>query len=166
MASECRGQAAVRATCRFALMDLAAIHRVERRAQGRRNGADCGRAPRGVPHREFEGLHEHDRSNVEFLPSEDFDLAVASFFQSPDELVLGRETALQAKERFSAAIQTVMADPADGDIVIVSHGTVMALYVARWAGVEAVAFWRRLGLPSFVVLSLPDHEMVSLVESV
>ena len=119
----------------------------------------------GKPHRAFDGLHEHDRSNVEFLPAEDFDPAVASFFQSPDELVLGKETASQAQERFSAAAQTIIEDSPEGDIVIVSHGTVMALYVARWAGVPALPLWRRLGLPSFVALSLPEFEIVSLVES-
>ena len=120
----------------------------------------------GKPHRAFDGLHEHDRSNVEFLPAEDFDPAVASFFQSPDELVLGKETASQAQERFSAAAQTIIEDSPEGDIVIVSHGTVMALYVARWAGIPALPLWRRLGLPSFVALSLPEFEIVSLVESV
>ena len=120
----------------------------------------------GKPHRAFDGLHEHDRSNVEFLPAEEFDPAVASFFQSPNELVLGKETASQAQERFSAAVQTIIEDSPEGDIVIVSHGTVMALYVARWAGIPALPLWRRLGLPSFVALSLPEFEIVSLVESV
>ncbi len=119
----------------------------------------------GKPHRAFDGLQEHDRSNVEFLPAEDFDPAVASFFQSPDELVLGKETASQAQERFTAAAQTVIEDSPEGDVVIVSHGTVMALYVARWAGVPALPLWRQLGLPSIVALSLPEFEIVSLVES-
>ena len=118
------------------------------------------------PHREFEGLHEHDRSNVEFLPSEDFDPAIASFFASPEELVLGKETASQAHERFSGGVQAVVAEAPDGNIVIVSHGTVMALFVAKWAGIEAVTLWRRLGLPSLVELSLPEFELISVTEEI
>ncbi len=119
-----------------------------------------------TPHREFEGLHEHDRSNVEFLPAEDFDPAIASFFSSPDELVLGRETASQAQERFTGAVQAVLAEAPDGNVVIVSHGTVMALFVAKWAGMQAVTLWRRLGLPSLVELSLPEFELVSVTEEI
>ena len=119
-----------------------------------------------TPHREFEGLHEHDRSNVEFLPAEDFDPAIASFFASPDELVLGKETASQAHKRFSGAVQAVLAEAPDGNVAIVSHGTVMALFVAKWAGIEAVTLWRRLGLPSLVELSLPEFELISVTEEI
>jgi broad specificity phosphatase PhoE len=47
----------------------------------------------------------------------------------------------------------------EGDLVVVSHGTVVALFVAAATGVEPYAFWNRLGLPSFVVLSLPGLEI-------
>ena len=119
-----------------------------------------------TPHREFEGLHEHDRSNVEFLPAEDFDPAIACFSASPDELVLGKETASQAEERYTGAVQNVLAEAPDGNIVIVSHGTVMALFVAKWAGTQAVTLWRRLGLPSFLELSLPEFELISVNEEI
>ena len=45
-------------------------------------------------------------------------------------------------------------------------GTVMTLYAARVAGVRQMCFWRRLGLPSFVVLTLPDMDIQSVVDSV
>jgi hypothetical protein len=40
------------------------------------------------------------------------------------------------------------------------------LFVALSAGVEPFPLWSRLGLPSFVVLSLPEMELVSIVEGV
>ena len=47
-----------------------------------------------------------------------------------------------------------------------THGTVMTLYVATVAGVRPIPLWRRLGLPSFVVLSLPNLHVRSIVEDV
>ena len=47
---------------------------------------------------------------------------VELFFRRPGELVLGRETADAALDRFTKAINSVMADHAHQDIAIVSHG--------------------------------------------
>jgi broad specificity phosphatase PhoE len=54
----------------------------------------------------------------------------------------------------------------DQTVAIVSHGTVITLYVARAAGVEPFAFWQGLGLPAFVVLSWPRLGLLNVVESV
>jgi hypothetical protein len=43
---------------------------------------------------------------------------------------------------------------------------VIALYVAARAGVDPLPLWRRLGLPSFVVLSLPDMTLVEIVDQI
>ena len=48
---------------------------------------------------------------------------------------------------------------------MVTHGTVMTLYVASVAGVQPMRFWHRLGLPSFVVLTLPDMHILSTVKT-
>jgi broad specificity phosphatase PhoE len=108
------------------------------------------------------GLHEHNRSNVAFYSPQVFDAAVATFFQKPGELVFGRETALQAQERFSKAVEDVLEKHIDENVVIVAHGTVITLFVAAHAAIEPFAFWKRLGLPSFVVISLPGLELVGV----
>ena len=101
-----------------------------------------------------------------FIPAqEEFEEAVESFFKEPDELVFGSETANEALARFSAAIDRIV-EAAPADAVVVTHGTVMALYAARLGGVTPVGLWRRLGLPSFVVMTLPDRLVQSVVESV
>lgn len=115
----------------------------------------------GVPYRVAEGLHEHDRENVGFLDRQEFDAAVAHFFAHPDELVLGRETAAQAQRRFATAVGSVLAQNGDGDSVVVAHGTVIALFVASRAGIAPFPVWRRLDLPSFVELSLPDYAVTA-----
>ena len=87
------------------------------------------------------------------------------FFSEPDRVVFGSETANEALARFSGAIATVLeAEPSDA--VVVTHGTVMTLYVAEVAKVEPMGFWRWLGMPSFVVLTLPEMRVSEVVESV
>lgn len=49
---------------------------------------------------------------------------------------------------------------------MVAHGTVIALAVARAAGVAPFPLWRRLGLPSVVLLSRPGLALVEVVESI
>ena len=120
----------------------------------------------GVPVKIAVGLEEHHRENVPFLSSKDeFEEAVERFFLCPDELVLGTETANRARDRFAAAIDKVInAGPTDS--IVVTHGTVMTLYVASVAGVQMMSFWRRLGLPSYVVLTLPDMSIRFIVDDV
>jgi broad specificity phosphatase PhoE len=119
-----------------------------------------------TPFTTAESLHEHDRSDIVWLGTDDFEAAVARFFAHPTELVFGRETADQACERFTAAVDAAIAVHPSGNLVIVAHGTVIALLVAARAGVEPLPLWRRLGLPSFVVLELPDMAIVEVVEQI
>ena len=102
----------------------------------------------GVPVRTTDGLEEHHRDNVPYFPTvEEFEAAVGRLFEQPGELVLGTETADQALRRFTAAIDRVI-EAGQADTVVVTHGTVMTLYVASVAGVEPVGLWRRLDTPS------------------
>jgi len=120
----------------------------------------------GVPVEIADGLEEHHRDNVPFMSSKDeFEEAVERFFLHPDELVLGTETANQARDRFAAAIDKVIG-AGQTDSIVVTHGTVITLYVASVAGVQRMSFWRRLGLPSYVVLTLPDMRIKSIAEGV
>jgi broad specificity phosphatase PhoE len=113
-----------------------------------------------------EGLHEHDRSNVPHMRSGEFISHIELFFRRPRELVLGRETAEQATQRFDGAVEEVLKKHPSGSVAIVSHGTVIALFIASHGGENAFALWRRMGLPSFAVLSLPQYAVESLVERV
>ncbi len=118
------------------------------------------------PYAVVHGLHEHDRSNISFLPGDAFQDSVALFFKHPNELVFGRETAEQTAKRFAGAIERVLDTYLDGNVVVVTHGTVIALFVAARTRMEPYVLWQRLGLPSFVVLALPEFELVEVVEHV
>ena len=118
----------------------------------------------GLPFETAPGLHEHERAVVRDLGSpEEFQAQVAAFFQRPGELVLGYETAGQAHARFAQAVARVLELHPDGNLVIVSHGTVMSLLVARANDLDPVPFWQSLGLPALAILSLPDLKLVELV---
>ena len=42
------------------------------------------------------------------------------------------------------------------DLIVVSHGTVMTLFVAEATGVDPFAFWKKLEMPCAVTLSVPE----------
>lgn len=119
-----------------------------------------------LPLETAEGLHEHDRG--ETLPTdsqEQFEAKVARFFDNPHELVFGQETAEQAYRRFAIAVANVLGrHPIGSNIAVVTHGTVLTLSVAQTAGVEPFPFWQELGLPAFVVLSLPEFDLLTVVK--
>ena len=104
----------------------------------------------GVPWAVEEGLHEHERTRVPFLHDMgEWYRRAAEFLARPDEPVFGDETANQARARFRGAVARVLAAHPDGDVAVVAHGTVIALYVDP---PDAYAFWRGLGMPELVEL--------------
>ena len=120
----------------------------------------------GLPAAAADGLHEHLREHVGWLPNPAFEQAVAAFFARQDELVFGEETAAQAGARFDAALQNVLTAHPDKTVAIVSHGTVMSLFAAQHAGIAPLPFWKRLGMPAIVVLSLPELRLLEVIERI
>lgn len=121
----------------------------------------------GIPFETAAGLHEHERDMAPFLNDRDkWNDLVADFFGRPGELIFGEETAIQARERFSHAVDSVLDQHPDKTIVIVSHGTVISLYAAQVAGIDPFPLWQRLHLPSYIVLSRPDLEILEVVEKI
>lgn len=109
------------------------------------------------------GLQEHDRDNVPHLRSAEFISLMELAFRKPDDLVLGRETANQSERRFAGAIEAVLAKHPTGNIAVVSHGTVIALFVAKHSGQKPFELWRKLGLPSLVAMSASDWSITDVV---
>ena len=106
------------------------------------------------------GLGEHRRERVPFLGTAAWDAAMARFFAQQEALVLGEETAHAALDRFSAAVRRCAARDVESDVALVSHGTVLALFVAAHnPQVDALAFWRALALPDLVALTLPNFHL-------
>ncbi len=116
----------------------------------------------GLPCETWDGLHEHERSRVGPLSQEAFEASVNQLFEQPNRLVFGEECADEAHMRFSRALNTILEASPVRLPVIVAHGTVISLFVARACGVEPFPFWKNLTLPSFVVLSLPGFEIEAI----
>jgi broad specificity phosphatase PhoE len=99
-----------------------------------------------------------------FLGAKEFGRAARVFFENPDRLVRGNETAEEAGGRFEGVVRGVL-DELEEVITIVAHGTVISLLVARHNGLDAYALWRSLGLPSFCILSAEKLRLREAVSS-
>ena len=106
------------------------------------------------------GLHEHDRSSSPYYSEEVFHALIQKFFAQQDILVFGSETASQTLTRFRNAVEGILKARSDDLIVIVSHGTVISLFVSWLTGCDGYALWRELGLPSFVVLDMSSRTLL------
>ena len=118
-----------------------------------------------LPFATMEGLHEHDRRAAGFLSTDVFAARMRDVFAHPDAVVFGNESGSAALARFAKAVDQVVSDET-GDIVVVSHGTVISLFVASRARVNASELWAVLGLPSYVSLELPNHRIVEVVAAI
>lgn len=116
-----------------------------------------------IPVSVWVGIHENDRTALGWLGRDELEVRIARFFAEPDTLVMGNETANQTHARFSAAVQEVCDEHPADTIVIVAHGTVITLFISRLVGVEPFPLWQRLGLPSFIALSLPENTIQTVV---
>jgi broad specificity phosphatase PhoE len=111
-------------------------------------------------------LREHDRRNVPHMRSRDFISMMELFFRKPSERVLGSESAEAALARFESAVDEVVEAHAEGNVAIVAHGTVIALYLAKHSQRNGFELWRAMGLPSYAVMELPGREVVEVVERI
>ncbi len=114
----------------------------------------------GVPLETAEGLHEQERGTLPFFADPAAFAAWAKdMFARPSERVLAGESADEAHSRFATALAEVLERRPRGNAVVVTHGTVISLLVARALGSDPFALWSGLALPSFVALSLPRLEL-------
>lgn len=105
-------------------------------------------------------LAEHKRFSEPFLTNEEFEGKIKELFDKPGELVFGEETADEAFERFERTLEGNMTDRAGEDVLVVTHGTVMAIFVSKKLGVDAWRFWKELEMSMAVVISGEEMEIV------
>jgi len=109
-----------------------------------------------------ENVHEHDRSSSSYYPREEFKILVQEFFEKPNKLVFGNETATQCLVRFREAIDSTLKFCEDKIVIVVSHGTVISLFASWLTGCDGYALWQELGLPSFVVLDTQSRQLLRM----
>ena len=106
-------------------------------------------------------LHEIDRSRLRhFANPKDLDVAMKEFFENPSERILGRESGEAARSRFSSAVHAILTRHASGVPAIVSHGTVISLLAAAANDHAPFALWKKLAMPSFLVLETPTLRLL------
>jgi broad specificity phosphatase PhoE len=107
-----------------------------------------------VPIVAVHGLSEHDRKGTALLSAAAFGQTMRTFFSQPSAHVFGNESAERARTRFEQALFPLLSE-GDGDIMVVTHGTVLTLAIANKCRVDPFEFWKGLGLPCAVSLTLP-----------
>ena len=121
----------------------------------------------GIPCQSVANLHEHERETVPYFETRDAFLdAVRKLFEHPDKLVFGEETGQAARERFGQAVETVMAENPQDNIAIVTHGTVLSLFVNHITGCEIYPFWQDIGMPAMVAFSYPEMELLTQLNEI
>ena len=121
----------------------------------------------GLPVETERGLGEHKRDHAPYFDSPDeFRATIHQLLAQPDKLIYGEDTGDEARTRFQTAVNRLLANHKGKTVIAVTHGTVMALFLAHVAAVEPVEFWQTLGMPAYVVLRLPDYEVVEIVNEI
>ena len=120
----------------------------------------------GLPLAMDDGLTETRRETVGWLSRHEIEAGIRRFFANPADLVFGEETANDAYARFTVAIGCHLPNKPGmpGPTVIVSHGTVISLYISRRTGVEPFALWKSLTLPHALVLGV-DGQLLESIEA-
>ena len=111
-----------------------------------------------LTHKVNPGLAEFDRPALSIVSEEDhFDR------NDPEEPYLGSESANSALERFESAIKEIIKEPLEDERLVVTHGTVMSLFLNKYnEELDGFDVWKKLGCPSYAVLSLPDFKVLEL----
>jgi broad specificity phosphatase PhoE len=113
----------------------------------------------GLPCQTAENLHEHQRTG-KFFSQGEFQQKVRDFFERPNELVFGLETAEEALERFETAVLQVIAQHPNKNIIIATHGTVITLFInAHNPHIAPIPFWQNLKMPDYVHSTDTDFKL-------
>ncbi len=121
----------------------------------------------GTPVVTTPNLHEHRRTNTPYYPRyEDFLAAVTEFFHYPNQLIFGDESADACYQRYAEAVDKVVEQYQNNTVALVSHGTVMSLFIGRKNNLDPLPLWQNFKMPAYVVLSLPTFEIVEIVNEV
>lgn len=99
-------------------------------------GADILGAAQGLTPKHVPSLHENDRSATGYLPPAEFETVADAFFANPQTSVRGWERAIDAQTRVVATLKQVVAEAPEGNIAVVAHGGIGALFRAHLLAAE------------------------------
>jgi len=120
----------------------------------------------GVPMTVAKDLREFDRPALPIMPPAEHERLNAQIFADLGQRVIGAESGREALDRFAAAVLGELQRTKSGNLVAITHGTVISLLVGGHNEMDAFALWKRLRCPSYVVLDAPSLALVEVVEEV
>lgn len=116
----------------------------------------------GVERTVADGLEEHHRPERNLLAKSDWLALIKRFFEQPEDVLFGLESALEARRRISAAV-AASAEGAEGGVAIVTHGTVLTLLLAEPNSLDPFDLWRSLRMPEAFLVSWPKLRIMGRV---
>ncbi len=119
----------------------------------------------GIPNQVASGLQEHNRSAGPYFGTQAaFRDAIKELFASPETQSFGQETGIEALARFNHAIARCLNLYPAQNLAIVTHGTVMTLFVCHHnAQLDPVTLWSDLTMPCAVILNRPDSSLNAIL---
>ena len=131
-----------------------------------RRTAEIAAAALGVSWTTVAGLEEIDRPAQPIMAASEHERVNARLFAELDRPVIGCESARDARDRFTAAVVNELQRTTEDTLVVVAHGTVIALLASAHNPIDALGLWKQLQCPSFVVLEVPSLRILEVVAEV
>jgi broad specificity phosphatase PhoE len=117
-----------------------------------------------VPLTLLEGLQEFERPALPIMTRTEHERMNKAIFTDFERPVLGTESARGALDRFSRALSTQLEQTEEQTLAIVTHGTVISLFVAAHNAVSPFDLWKRLSCPSIVVMKRLAFTLVDVMD--
>lgn len=120
-----------------------------------------------IPCEKSANLEETRRESKVFFDNQDeFKAKVREAMKNSDELRFGDETFTDARKRFSEQIEAFIQQHPNETLAIATHGRVMSMYLGYILKRDPVEIWNSLTMPAYAVLSLPEKNLVTLVNHI
>ena len=110
---------------------------------------------------EMDDLEETKRVSVPFYEDpEKFKAEIKKAMEMPDAIVFGEESFAAAQKRFVKTIGIILKEHSEKQTVaIVTHGTVLSLFLEHLTRIKAYKFWHIMNLPQFYVWNLDEMQL-------
>ena len=118
----------------------------------------------GIAHNSAADLHETQRSTAPYYAElADFQEHIRRGMAEPQRVIFGEEAFGAALARFSLAIDALLTKHSQETIGVVTHGTVMSLFLGKRCNLDSYSFWQKLGMPAWFAIELPGWNLLRSV---
>jgi 2,3-bisphosphoglycerate-dependent phosphoglycerate mutase len=96
------------------------------------------------------------------VPPSEFDALVRQAWSNPDEVPGGGESNVRAQARGLAVVQTILARHVGSQVVVGTHGNLLALILNGLDSRFAYDFWRELSFPDIYKLEFDGSKLLGV----